>query len=448
MSSLPRTVRPSRRPARAPFWAFSLLLGLAAACSHNPPPVVVGGAGAPVQPLVSDYFLVVSDIHYDDTLATSEYGKDTGVDLWQSTQDELQAILARPVPPQFVIYLGDLPVHSNSVTSGVEAGIGEVLTGLRELVQTAPRPVPLLYLPGNNDSLWGDYCEFSDTARDPEPPYTLDDGHALDWPVVNSTSCARVGSSKDACVLDRSHRLDGYYSAYPTKDRRLRVLMMNTVMFTGTTCFNSDHPWSDRGDEGDEQLDWLKGQLDSAHDNGEKVLIGMHIPPGENEYCSHGGIEEGEMWQDADQQNTFLEHVAKHQDDIVGVFTSHTHMDEIRVLNGPNGPAALAVSAPGVSPNHGQNPGIKLVSFNGDWGLTDFTTHHTELPLGPSSTWDDHYTFRGAYSCTATDTTMWDCAKRQTQDELYQGLKQTLHVGRGAPTCDVSGLLEVEYTGG
>ncbi|MCB1057743.1 MAG: metallophosphoesterase, partial [Acidobacteria bacterium] len=347
----------------------------------------------------------------------------------------------------FILYLGDLPVHSGSVNPNVEDGIGDVLGGLRTLVETAPTPIPLLYLPGNNDSLLGDYCEFSDAARNPEPPYTLDTDHELVWPMVNASSCARVGTQTPGCLLDRTHRLDGYYSAYPTQDHRLLVLMMNTVMFTGTDCFNSAHPWTSRSAEGDAQLAWLESQLESVEGTRQKVLIAMHIPPGENEYCSHDSIEEGEMWQDPAQQNTFLEHVAKHQDEIVGVFTSHTHMDEIRVLHGPSGAVELAISAPGVSPNHSQNPGIKLVHFEADWGLTDFTTYHTELPLDSSSTWDAHYTFRDAYSCTPEDVTMWDCAKRQTQAELYQGLVQTLHVGRPGPTCDVSGLLEVEYTG-
>ncbi|MCB1034779.1 MAG: metallophosphoesterase, partial [Acidobacteria bacterium] len=360
---------------------------------------------------------------------------------------EVRDILASDPPPRFIVYLGDLPVHSDSATDEVLEDIGEVLRGLRTLAQSAPTPVPLLYLPGNNDSLWGDYCEFSDDDRVPEPPYTKDDGHSLDWPMINGGSCARVGSGAEACLLDSTHRLDGYYSAYPMKDHRLRVLMMNSVMFTGTTCFNSDHPWNDRKDEGDRQLAWLGDQLESARQNGEKVLIGMHIPPGKDLYCKDGEPHRGQMWQDPAQQKTFLDHVETYQPEIVGVLTSHTHMDEIRILHGSKGPVELAFSAPGISPNHSQNPGLKLVTFDADRELTDVTTYHTTLPLSASNGWQDHYTFRAAYSCTDADETLWDCAKRQSQAQLYNGLKQTLQVGRGQPTCDVSGLMEVDYPG-
>ncbi|MEM9553121.1 MAG: metallophosphoesterase [Acidobacteriota bacterium] len=432
------------------------LLGVAAAtvwsCAtpHSP---AVSSPSPPPAAGSTPYFLLLSDIHLNDQRTQSAYGRhhDTGTDLWTSLQHEIARILSSTNPPGFVLYLGDLPAHTDAdPTPDIPDDIGEVLAGLRAVVEAAPKPIPLLYLPGNNDSLDGDYCQFSDSRRDPEPPYTRDAGHARDWPLIHGPPCTRVGTASDACLLDPTHRLDGYYSAYPTRDRRLRVLALNTVMFNNSGYCSS---WTDRAELGDQQLAWLEQQLGSASANDEKVIVAMHIPPGTSAYCdSSGSLVDKPMWDQVDQQNTFLEHIDRYRDTIVGVFTSHTHMDEIRILHGPRGPAELAISAPGISPNHGQNPSFKFVQYDpSSWQIIGATTRHVDrLPVSDPqdpSVWEHTYTFRDSYSCTATDTTLWDCAGRQSTDALYRGLEQTLFVKKTTPTCDVRVLLDVEYTG-
>ena len=419
---------------------------------------------APIQPIMtSSTFMVVSDIHLDHTLGTSDYGVDTGTDLWKSAQGEIGGLLTGGTPPDFILYLGDLPAHSQP-TCDLDTDIGEVLGGLRGLAENAK--VPLLYLPGNNDSLWGDYCIFSDSAKTLEPPYSQDSGHASDWPVINgAASCA---GATGACVIDDSHRSAGYYSAYPSASRDLRVVMMNTVMFTTKDCYCTTDSgcasnagcgsWSDKSSQGNTQLGWIGTQLDEAKTNREQVLIAMHVPPGQDLYCYQDKntgqwlTHQGVMWQDPSQQNTFLKHVSDHQDRIVGVLTSHTHMDEIRLMHGPNGPTTLGISAPGISPNHGNNPGFKVIQYVTDTqnngttiDLTGFTTHYIELPVA-SSSWQT-YDFGQYYSCPGHTSSLFDCVNSEDETTRYTGMEQTLYVQHGTPQCDVSGIMDVEYTG-
>lgn len=441
-----------------------LLAGCAASedpvSKTTPAPVETKAAPTP-QVSTASTFMVVSDIHLDHTLATSKYDVDTGMDLWQSAQGEIQGILGGGSPPDFVLYLGDLPAH-NQATCDLDTDIGNVLGGLRGSAEGAS--VPLLYLPGNNDSLWGDYCVFSDSADKLEPPFSQDSGHAGDWPLIGGASSCNGASG--ACVIDDSHRLDGYYSAYPSASRDLRVVMMNTVMFTTKSCYCTTDsgctsnencgPWSEKSDAGDTQLGWLGTQLDEAKTNGEQVLIAMHVPPGQDRYCyqdketKEWKTHDGVMWQDPAQQNTFLKHVSDHQPRIVGVLTSHTHMDEIRMMHGPDGPTTLGLSAPGISPNHGNNPGFKVYQYathsSGDIDLTGFTTHYVELPLSSDSTWES-YDFSDYYSCPGHTSSLFDCVNSEDEASRYAGMEQTLYVRNGTPQCDVSGIMDVRYTG-
>ncbi len=385
-------------------------------------------------------FLVVSDIHLNEQRPVSADKEDTGKDLWKLAQTGITARLQGPNPPDFVVYLGDLPAHSNATpTTDHDQDIGLVLGGLRSIAQ-APPAIPLFYLPGNNDSLEGDYCEFSDQKTGLKVPYSEDAGHEADWPGINAQSCSAV--SGQPCIIDDSHRDLGYYSAYPTTDHKLRLIMMNTVMFSTNSCGDG---WSGRQDQGDDQLTWLGDQLSDA--SGEKVLIGMHIPPGNDRYCTSEGVHKGVMWSDSNQQDTFLELLSKDPKQIVGVLTSHTHMDELRMLHGPQGLFGLAVSAPGISPNHGQNPGFKTVYYDrgSTFGLQDFVTHYTEVPLSATSDWSSCYSFRNAYGCHASAATMLDCVSGQSHDQLKRGLDSTFLVKKAVPSCDVSAILDVAY---
>src|ERR1700733_7656138 len=117
----------------------------------------------------SPSFLVISDIHLhgeDDQSPAITANSDSGKDLWDSAEHKIRSVLsgqAGVARPKFIIYLGDLPWHAKdpSQVRNVMENAGTALSGLRALAEQAH--IPLLYVPGNNDSEDGDYGPFSDS---------------------------------------------------------------------------------------------------------------------------------------------------------------------------------------------------------------------------------------------------------------------------------------------
>jgi sphingomyelin phosphodiesterase acid-like 3 len=124
----------------------------------------------------------------------------------------------------------------------------------------------------------------------------------------------------------------------------------------------------------------------------------MHIPPGKDVYGTQP------MWADTlngthtQWLTGFLALTAQYQSTISGILYGHTHMDEVRRLYAPNSNriTAVAISCPGVTPQHNNNPGFKTVTYHPvNKQLLDFTTYYTQ----PGNTYwgSAAYTFSSSY---------------------------------------------------
>ena len=407
-----------------------------------------------------DYFLIVSDIHLDVDSTDVKYHHDTGMSLWDKTVEKLDSVVNQTNGPDFVLYLGDLPAHKNwgnpRPPGSHERDLDSVLTGFRQLMDKASH-VPFIYLPGNNDAIWGDYCEFSDPPQE-LPPFSLDQGFSQMWPAINVPKQSQ--SQGPPYLINDTHRDKGYYSLYPLKNKDLRVIALNTVIFSVNDCDDSHHPWQHRKTDADEMLRFLDNELDSAAAHNEKVIIAMHIPPGLDTYCRSNctATTPTTMWDNTIKYNRktiqerFLETLAEptHQQAVVGVFTSHTHMDEIRLLSYHGDTIGVAISAPGISPNHGQNPGFKKVYYEkgSTYELTDFRTLYTTLDdVQDKGRWGNRsYTFRDSYQCATScnATTIMDCIRCKNSNQLYDGMTQTFGVKMpGIICCDLRPMMLV-----
>lgn len=418
-------------------------------------------------------YLHLSDVHLDLSGAST----DTDPQLWAITKAKLASILSGPDAPAFVIYTGDLPGHYDCGDQATnpdcalqtdqqpvhDADVQAVLQDLRDLV--ADSGTPLLYMPGNNDSLAGDYFSFTDASG--ETPLSLVPGTG--YPAVNASK--PCGSPP--CLVSNPRPGLGFYSARPVDG--LRVVALNSVIL-GREYHEVDGV--SQLDAGNVQLDWLAGELDDAEGR-EKVLIAMHIPPGDDAYAVSAGKPETWMWarqpqgedegdasgyggptgegdgsggasaapvSGADWLDRFLDLVAAHRDTVIGLAYGHTHLDELRRLHGRDGGVTeVAVSAPGITTNHGNNPGFKLVTYDRDTKeLLDFVTFYTKR--GNPAWGDDRYSFSTHYGCAGqsilaclTSATYADTAAvNQVMEELYT-------VMNGPPSYDTSSGIEVEY---
>ncbi len=204
-------------------------------------------------------------------------------------------------------------------------------------------------------------------------------------------------------------------------------------------------------------MDWLKRQFTEGNQK-DAIMIGVHVPPGRDAYQSVTGVV-SELW-DANLmydgkpiKTAFLDLVGQHKDRIVGMLTSHTHMDGLRKMmyeeNGSLVFSDLIVSIPGITPGHGNNPGMKLISYdpqNFEWH--NFTTVYNDFHATGtvSSTWGDNsFSFDQEFRAKK-DTKMRDWVAQMDSLDLLQSIEE-IYTAKGNPLGsknNVSLTLEVK----
>ncbi len=344
---------------------------------------------APVYP----EFLLLSDIHFNSGLAVTGKHTDTGTDLWAVLLEKLNTILGSKNPPRFILCTGDLPAHYSCVQgcylSPVQRqqhnkNIMVVLDSLRAI--SSRYRVPFFFVPGNNDALAGNYYSFADEQH--QTIFNLVPANGNQYPALNIAG----GSSLAPCMVSIPDTSMGYYAARPVTG--LRLICLNTVMYSKKFKVADG---SDAVKDGEQQLQWLAAQLNEAAQLGEKVYIAMHIPPGSDAYGKSG------MWTSSvsglNPQNELLNLCNSYEHTIKAIFFGHTHMDEMRRLfdSSGNRMTTIAVSCPGITPLHGNNPAFKMINYDErSKELMNFTTSYTHIG---NSTWgDSSYSFNTVFS--------------------------------------------------
>lgn len=394
---------------------------------NNNPPVELPPAPGPGSG--TGKFLFLSDVHLDPLLTvTDSYGyQDAGKDVWSAFTWKLDQVMQSADAPSFIVYTGDLPVHvsyacsplGSAETKAHDTAMAMVLNELRDL--SAKYGVKTFYLPGNNDALNGDYLPFADTGG-----YT-----ALSLVDSAPGLYPSESSAKDMISYQPGK---GYYSAYAVPG--LRIIALNTVIFN-SACKHNPGPDKDRADE----MLWLRQQLEETRQNNEQCYIAMHIPPGGDYHGKPMWNTNGGNWTD-----TFLSLTAQYSANISGVLYGHTHEDEMRLLYAPGTDTVkdVAVSCPGISILHKNNPGFKVVTFDKQSKeLIDFTTHYTDIPVSPKS-WPGSYSFSAVFK-SAPGETIFHRVTTMNQQDLIAGIGYTYNVRHGtASTTTVMNFYQVK----
>ncbi len=315
--------------------------------------------------------------------------------------------------PTFIIVLGDLPKHDD-VTKGdsnnVRQNIVQVLTWFKDSANI-PAGVPLIYVPGNNDSWNGDYSAFT-------LPDSIFNGYAYPFIHVDSAKAA-----DHACIANDSlQKSIGCFSVYPLgKANKLKLIVLNTVIFTKSNNLPYSPDPQRQAMDATTQMNWLLTQLEQAAQNDEKVLLAMHVPPGIDGHADTG------MWYDKDIENIFLNAIDKYQNNIAGLLAGHTHMDGVRLLmDSTSHVDALLLSAAGIAPGHGNNPAVKLVQYNdSDYTLKDFTEYYmnfwnADIPAtGTLRDWDGVFSFSNlAPDYDISSMTMLNWFQKNNKDNI------------------------------
>jgi len=303
-------------------------------------------------------------MHLHANTKLKEAHSDSDDSLWMLARKETISVIQEK-KPRFLIVLGDLPFHADcNDTNSIKEARKSFDTVLNHLTGVAKETgIPVIILPGNNDSWNGDYRKFFL----PDSIFDIVKYPLLDYP--------KIDSGNKASLINATHLKDGYYSVYPNgKQYGLRLVCMSTSMFAKDNYCSYD---GNEDSDANTQLDWLTKELRNAKDSGEPVLIAMHIPPGIDGFKS--GDDTAYMWYSHLRQNRFLDLIHDYQDNIVGLLSSHTHMDGIRLLrnNDRDSIASLLLSEPAIAPGHGNNPAIKLVEYDpNNFALKNFVTYY------------------------------------------------------------------------
>jgi len=339
-------------------------------------------------------FLLLSDVHLNSFAKTCNYGDDTGMDLWNNLKAKLKSIFDGKNPPKFVIYTGDLPAHYKcgkdcylppAARKEHNANLIKILDDLRSLV--AEHHIPLFYVPGNNDALAGDYYSFADASH--QTLFDLVNEKNIPYPALNVANSGNIppyliSKGADAIGYNKpppgKYIEMGYYSAEMMHG--LRIIVLNSVML-GKNYFNVDG--MTQLNEGNDEISWLRSELSAAQILKEKVYIAMHIPPGVDAYAFDHQSATPYMWAHLpSESNTWLHQFLKltttYQSTISGIFYGHTHMDELRRIYDSTGTkiTEVAISCPGITPQHYNNPGFKLVYYDSTtFQPTDFETFYS-----------------------------------------------------------------------
>ena len=312
----------------------------------------------------TDNFLVITDIHLNlnsqhrmelypkSSTHKNDLDRQTFQKLLKATQSSIQKNLISK--PNFILILGDINAHrtTNKTRVANEAYVFNKLN--QEFANT-----PIIYVTGNNDSPQRNYGRFT---WHKQSPYTIATTKA-NWKngFLNTGKLCK-SSQEYPCITSQDSR-NGYFSTLIMP--KLLLIGLNSTLFAVENKFI--HSAKD-------ELNWLDQQLQTAKDNNEQVIIAMHIPPGYNIY------DNSIFWRKKALQR-FNNIIANSQNVIIGMLSSHTHNDELKIYTNKQSKIGIYATA-SLSTSHCNAPSVKsfyLAKTNKRWHINNFITYKFNL---------------------------------------------------------------------
>lgn len=354
-------------------------------------------------------FLTISDIHFGIG-KTSEDGHDTGEAFLTVALNKFQKISQNV---DFILYLGDLPAHSFFIDPKRAEYEKIVFHGL---YQADKYMKPMFYIPGNNDSLGGNYKPFEFSGISPL-------NNALDW----TGACVYCRG----LVRDGSHMYSGgYYSSYVMPNNKdILLIALNATQLMITPLLAGTYPNQDH--DAQEQLAWLEKQLKNNH--AKQLLIAMHEPPG----MYYDGKT---SWQEP-YLKQFIQLLEQNQSRYheITLLSAHTHMDEIRKIQLKNNKNIYLFATPSVSRDHHNNPGMKQFDLNPQLQIKNYTTYYTLS----TTEWGDEF-YDASNSAKAIfpgchDNTLAQCLDKMSDSQVCTDMSKGLFYSVKSPRVNTNG---------
>lgn len=345
-------------------------------------------------------FLVFSDIHLDLTKKTpmeinpntnspaNDSDQDTFLQIIQKIHDAIQFGTIKK--PRFILLLGDHPGHDR-LTTPVHDDEKFVMKTFKDLFPDTP----ILSVFGNNDSLEKIYGAFYfNEASGAHSPYeiAIEAGWEKDGFLSTGVLCQK--NQPTYPCLDNEDKINGYYSAHLANN--LRLITINSVMFSASS--QNTTPQS----KSDEQMAWIASQLEEATKLGESVLIASHIPLSSNVFDNSPFLRNTD-------RSKLLELLSRYKNNIIGILSGHTHMEELEVLQDTaHNTVGGVIFTAGMSTAHGNAPSVKTFFLNHNFKKWEITNYKTYSMIGNFSL-NEIYDFRDTY-----------CPKNIKSDNIFE----------------------------
>ncbi|KAI6654603.1 hypothetical protein LOD99_999 [Oopsacas minuta] len=346
-----------------------------------------------------------------------------GCDLPMTTANLVLNRLGTLPGIDFVVYGGDNPPHDMWAETEESQMVVEALV-IKMFKENFPNTsiYPVL---GNHESY-------------PESEY-------LQSLYMNQTEAlARMWSTwahfPDSAIKSMGH--GGYYSVIIKP--KLRLIAYNSdygYLFNFYALLNHKNPAYE------EHTKWLHNTLTYAKNNGEKVLLVAHVPPG----IGTTSAEYGE-W--------FINATKPFSDIIVGQLFGHTHQDHFKVVQQNGKPFGSILITPSITTFAHQNPSFRIYSMDPTtYEILDYEQYFLNLTKanviakeGKTPQFELNYSAKKLYGMKdLSPDSWWSLVNRfKTNSTLLLKYVDNVYARSKVPSCDANckkmTICECEYT--
>ncbi|EDO46874.1 predicted protein [Nematostella vectensis] len=369
-------------------------------------------------------FLVASDLHYDTFYDESVSEENTLCrKLGNYTSAKFNATLGRvgcdsPMslmtswlkhmkstheknPADFLLITGDFNAHRTDESyfphgSGRQRLLSSIKSITLEIHNAFP-DLPVFPLFGNND--FQPHNTLPSNEQDQFYSQALD----LFLPMILCDKCSPDRNRPTTQQELRETFVNGGYYKVDIAGGRMVLLALNSMYWYVDAHSDSESDSTYIQTKAAQQFNWLEGQLEQAKQQGKKVIITSHVPPGIDSYSNNP------LWLD-DASRRFTELVAGRYHEVVAAqLYGHVHRDDIRLqaIQGDEESVnrSFALLTPSVSPIFANNPSYRQFYLHPDQlVLLDYDQYFMDIVMATqfqSAQWQLDYRFSERYPSTS-----------------------------------------------
>jgi sphingomyelin phosphodiesterase acid-like 3 len=315
---------------------------------------------------------------------------------WPLVYSALREAKHQQPAPMFVTVSGDLLAHGfickfgkldpSATPSEASAFAAKTVAFLAQQLRAAYPSAPIYVALGNNDSGCADYSETPHSA------------------FLKSAAISAAAGIHDpaarASLASTFPRLGDYSVMLPAPMNNTRLIVLQDIFESAHYRGCNNEP---NAAPAAEQIAWLRAQLTEARASGQQVWVMAHIPPGVDVYTTYHrylfapgeacNVRQPQMFLSS---NALGESIAEFGDIVRLAVFAHTHMDEIKLLHGPDDKAVPAKMVPSISPINGNDPSFIVAKVIPQTAtIKDYEVYSATNAQG--AVWNREYRYSDAY---------------------------------------------------